>query len=309
MSHTRAWQGSRQRKRTLSITRSLFLFPAWKKRQSTVTDDIIFSPVSLSYDVFDGRSTGTPLVFLHGLFGCKSNFQSIGKKLVQQTGRKVLTIDARNHGNSAHSSVMTYEAMCSDLQKLMSQLHIQKCVLIGHSMGGKVAMTTALLQPDLVERLVVVDISPSKTFTQTNFPTYITAMKAVKTDSNIPRSTAKRQAEDQLKSFVKDHSVRQFLLTNLIEENGLYIWRVNLDAITKNLDNLLGFPEFDTSYSGPTLFLGGGNSPYICSEDFPEIQQLFPYSDIQYIEGASHWVHADKPHDFINSIRTFLCSP
>ncbi|MBN3289797.1 ABHDB protein, partial [Polypterus senegalus] len=209
------------------------------------------SPVSLSYDVFDGRGTGTPLVFLHGLFGCKSNFQSIGKKLVQQTGRK----------------------------------------------------------PDLVERLVVVDISPSKTSTQTNFPTYITAMKAVKTDSNIPRSTAKRQAEDQLKPFVKDHSVRQFLLTNLIEENGLYIWRVNLDAITKNLDSLLGFPELDTSYSGPTLFLGGGNSPYISSEDFPEIQQLFPYSDIQYIEGASHWVHADKPHDFIKSIRTFLCSP
>ncbi|KTF85389.1 hypothetical protein cypCar_00033926 [Cyprinus carpio] len=104
------------------------------------------SPVSLTYDVFDGKGDSTPLVFLHGLFGSKSNFHSIAKSLVQRTDRKVLTVDARNHGKSPHSPVLTYKAMTDDLTHLLGQLHIGKCVLIGHSMGGKVAMTTALSQ-------------------------------------------------------------------------------------------------------------------------------------------------------------------
>uniref|UniRef100_A0A4W5RKQ6 sn-1-specific diacylglycerol lipase ABHD11 n=1 Tax=Hucho hucho TaxID=62062 RepID=A0A4W5RKQ6_9TELE len=161
------------------------------------------SPVNLTYDVFDGTGDSTPLVFLHGLFGSKSNFHSIAKSLVQRTGRKVLTVDARNHGTSTHSADLTYEAMTNDLTHLLAQLHIGKCVLIGHSMGGKVAMTTALSQPGLVERLVVVDISPAQTTTRTNFHSYIQAMKDVKISSDIPRSTARRMAEDQLRKLVK----------------------------------------------------------------------------------------------------------
>ncbi|KAF6715787.1 Alpha/beta hydrolase domain-containing protein 11 [Oryzias melastigma] len=161
------------------------------------------SPVNLTYDVFDGKGESTPLVFLHGLFGSKSNFHSIAKSLVQRTGRKVLTVDARNHGNSPHSPVLTYEAMASDLKHLLSQLRIEKCVLIGHSMGGKTAMTTALTQPSLVERLVVVDISPAQSATRTNFRQYIQAMQEMKISTDIPRSTARRMAEDQLRRLVK----------------------------------------------------------------------------------------------------------
>ncbi|XP_030009457.1 sn-1-specific diacylglycerol lipase ABHD11 [Sphaeramia orbicularis] len=266
------------------------------------------SPVNLTYDVFDGKGESTPLVFLHGLFGSKSNFHSIAKSLVQRTGRKVLTVDARNHGNSPHSPVLTYEAMSSDLKHLLSQLRIEKCILIGHSMGGKTAMTTALMQPGLVERLVVVDISPTQTTARGNFQYYIRAMQEVKVSSNLPRSTARRMAEDQLRSLVKEHSVRQFLLTNLVEQNGHYAWRVNLDSISAHLDSIMSFPSFDTVYEGPTLFLGGANSAYISSDDYPEIQRLFPYADIQYIPDASHWIHADKPLDFISSIITFLHS-
>ncbi|TRY87407.1 hypothetical protein DNTS_013891 [Danionella cerebrum] len=266
------------------------------------------SPVNLTYDVFDGKGDGTPLVFLHGLFGSKSNFHSIAKSLVQRTGRKVLTVDARNHGKSPHSPVLTYEAMTSDLTHLLAQLHIGKCVLIGHSMGGKVAMTTALSQPGLVERLVVVDISPSQTSVHTHFPAYIQAMKELKVISNIPRSTARRLAEDQLRKIVKEHSVRQFLLTNLEEQNGHYGWRVNLESISNHLNDIMAFPEFENTYDGPTLFLGGSSSVYISSEDYPEIQRLFPYADIQYIPDATHWIHADKPLDFISSIITFLQS-
>ncbi|KAG5843910.1 sn-1-specific diacylglycerol lipase ABHD11 isoform X1 [Anguilla rostrata] len=266
------------------------------------------SPVNLTYDVFDGKGTDTPLVFLHGLFGSKSNFHSIAKSLVQRTGRKVLTVDARNHGHSTHSPVLTYEAMTSDLRQLLGQLHIGKCILIGHSMGGKVAMCTALMQPSLVERLVVVDITPAQSTTRTNFHAYIQAMKEVKIAGAIPRSTARRLAEDQLRNLIKERSVRQFLLTNFVEENGHYAWRVNLEAISKHLEDLMSFPNFDATYEGPTLFLGGSNSAYISSEDYPEIQRLFPAADIQYIPDASHWIHADKPLDFISSIISFLQS-
>ncbi|XP_072301941.1 sn-1-specific diacylglycerol lipase ABHD11 [Eucyclogobius newberryi] len=266
------------------------------------------SGVNLSYDVFDGKNDGTPLVFLHGLFGSKSNFHSIAKSLVQRTGRKVLTVDARNHGTSPHSPELTYEAMSADLKLLLSQLKIDRCVLIGHSMGGKTAMTTALTLPSVVERLVVVDITPSQSNTRTNFRTYIQAMQNVQISSDIPRSTARRMAEDQLRKCVKERSVRQFLLTNLMELNGHYAWRVNLDVISAQLETLLSFPHYETPYEAPTLFLGGASSAYISSDDYPEIQRLFPYADIQYIPDASHWIHADKPLDFISSIISFLQS-
>ncbi|KAF5906995.1 protein ABHD11, partial [Clarias magur] len=221
------------------------------------------SHVNLSYDVYDGKEDGIPLVFLHGLFGSKSNFHAIAKSLVQRTGRKVLTVDARNHGHSAHSPDLTYEAMTNDLKHLLNQLHIGKCILIGHSMGGKTAMTTALSQPSLVERLVVVDISPVPTSGRIFMKGYIEAMKEVKVPSSIPRSTARRLAEDQLRNHVKEHSVRHFLLTNLVEQNGHYAWRINLEAISNHLMDLMGFPEFSTTYDGPTLFLGGSNSEYL----------------------------------------------
>ncbi|XP_053096016.1 protein ABHD11 isoform X2 [Pangasianodon hypophthalmus] len=208
------------------------------------------SPVSLSYDVYDGKEDGIPLVFLHGLFGSKSNFHSIAKSLVQRTGRK----------------------------------------------------------PSLVERLVVVDISPVPTSARTFMRGYIEAMKEVKIPSNIPRSTARRVAEDQLRNHVKEHSIRHFLLTNLVEQNGHYAWRINLEAISNHLMDLMGFPKFNTTYDGPTLFLGGSNSEYLSSEDYPEIQRLFPCADIQYIPDASHWLHADKPLEFISSIITFVQS-
>ncbi|XP_041947635.1 protein ABHD11 isoform X2 [Alosa alosa] len=196
--------------------------------------------------------------------------------------------------------------MTNDLTQLLSQLRIGKCILIGHSMGGKVAMTTALTQPTLVERLVVVDISPAQSGSVTNFPIYIQAMKDVSVPRDVPRSTARRLAEDQLRKHVKERSLRQFLLTNLVEEDGQYSWRINLEAISNHLDDIMNFPEFNTSYEGPTLFLGGTNSAYISSEDYPEIQRLFPCADIQYIPDASHWIHADKPLDFISTVISFL---
>ncbi|XP_069470929.1 sn-1-specific diacylglycerol lipase ABHD11 [Ambystoma mexicanum] len=267
------------------------------------------STVALAYDLFDGTLPDPPLVFLHGLFGSKSNFQSIAKVLVKKTGRKVLTLDARNHGSSPHSADITYETMSADVHRLLEQLHIQRCILIGHSMGGKTAMAVALQWPDLVAGLVSVDIAPSTTTAPiSNFKTFISTMKSVHVEANIPRSTARRLAEEQLSVVVKNPTVRQFLLTNLVEIDGEYTWRIDLESISKNLPHIMGFPEFHSSYSGPTLFLGGSESRYLSSEDYPEIERLFPEADIQYIEDAGHWVHSDQPPLFITAICNFLLS-
>ncbi|XP_049599658.1 sn-1-specific diacylglycerol lipase ABHD11 [Syngnathus scovelli] len=279
--------------------------PSGRKNASSAST----SPLNLTYDVFDGKGdSAAPLVFLHGLFGSKSNFQSIAKSLVQRTGRKVLTVDSRNHGNSPHDPQLTYEAMSGDLSHLLAQLHIDKCILIGHSMGGKTAMTFALTKPTLVERLVVVDISPAPSIAGNDLHKYIDAMRDVNVSGELPRSTARRMAEDQLRRTVKERSVRQFLLSNLVESNGRYAWRLNLDAISAHLHDIMDFPTFSSAYNGPTLFLGGASSAYISSDDYPEIQRLFPSADIQYIPDAGHWIHADKPLDFISSVVSFLRS-
>uniref|UniRef100_A0A2I3NGM7 sn-1-specific diacylglycerol lipase ABHD11 n=2 Tax=Cercopithecinae TaxID=9528 RepID=A0A2I3NGM7_PAPAN len=206
-------------------------------------------PLPLSYSLLDGEAALPAVIFLHGLFGCKTNFNSIAKAFAQQTGRRVLTVDARNHGNSPHSPDMSYEIMSQDLQDLLPQLGLVPCVVVGHSMGGRTAMLLAL---------------------QRNL------------------------------------AVRQHLLTNLVEVDGRLAWRLNLDALAQHLDKLLTFPQRQESYLGPTLFLLGGNSQFVHPSHHPEIMRLFPRAQIQTVPNAGHWIHAERPQDFIDAIRGFL---
>ncbi|XP_067165598.1 sn-1-specific diacylglycerol lipase ABHD11 isoform X2 [Apteryx mantelli] len=164
-------------------------------------------------------------------------------------------------------------------------------------------------KPDLVERLISVDISPSSTTAVSEFSAYISAMKSVNVPDGLPRSAARRLADDQLRPVVQLAQLRQFLLTNLVEMEGRYIWRVNLEAISHHLSDIMSFPVFHKPYPGPALFLGGSNSPYISPKDYPEIQRLFPKADIQFIEGAGHIVHQDKFEEFITAILNFLPPP
>ncbi|KAL6036914.1 hypothetical protein STEG23_023857, partial [Scotinomys teguina] len=217
----------------------------------------------LSYNLLDGEATLPAIVFLHGLFGSKTNFNSIAKAMVQRTGRRVLTVDARNHGDSPHSQDASYEAMSQDLQGLLPQLGLVPCVLVGHSMGGKTAMLLALQRPDVVERLVAVDISPVGTTPGSYLGSYIAAMKAVDIPERVRHSQARKLVDVQLSTTVKDPAIRQFLLSNLVEVDGRFTWRVNLDTLAQYLDKILTFPPQLESYSGPTLFLRGGNSRYI----------------------------------------------
>ncbi|XP_047570394.1 protein ABHD11 isoform X1 [Lutra lutra] len=262
--------------------------------------------VLLSYKLLDGEAARPALVFLHGLFGSKTNFSSIAKALAQQTGRRVLTVDARNHGDSPHSPDMSYEAMSQDLQDLLPQLGLVPCVLIGHSMGGKTAMLLALQRPELVERLIAVDISPVETTPSSNFPSYMAAMRAVDIPDGVPRSSARKLADEQLSTVIQDLAERHFLLTNLVEADGRFVWRVNLEALAQHLDKIMAFPPQQESYPGPTLFLLGGNSKYVRPSHHAEIRRLFPRAQMQTVPHAGHWVHADCPQDFVAAIRGFL---
>ncbi|XP_005396822.1 PREDICTED: alpha/beta hydrolase domain-containing protein 11 [Chinchilla lanigera] len=277
-------------------------------RSSSVSDrgDAESRPLPLSYKLLDGEAALPAIVLLHGLFGSKTNFNSIAKALAQQTGRRVLTVDARNHGDSPHSPDVSYEAMSQDLQHLLPQLGLAPCVLVGHSMGGKTAMLLALQRPELVDRLIPVDISPVAHTSLSHFSTYVAAMKAVDIPDGLPRSCARKLADEQLSGVVQNLAVRQFLLTNLVEVDGRFGWRVNLDALAQHMDKVLTFPQRQESYSGPTLFLIGGDSAFVQPSHHPEMKRLFPRAQMQTVPNAGHWVHADRPQDFVAAVRGFL---
>uniref|UniRef100_U3J2B0 Abhydrolase domain containing 11 n=1 Tax=Anas platyrhynchos platyrhynchos TaxID=8840 RepID=U3J2B0_ANAPP len=177
----------------------------------------------------------------------------------------------------------------------------------GH--GAGLAAGRRAPEPDLVERLISVDISPVSTTLVSEFSAYISAMKSVNIPAGLSRSAARQLADSQLSPAVQHPQLRQFLLTNLVEVEGRYVWRVNLEAISHHLEDIMSFPVFHKPYPGPTLFLGGSNSPYISSKDYPEIQRLFPRADIQFIEGAGHIVHQDKFEEFITAVLNFLPPP
>jgi len=227
--------------------------------------------VNLAFTSYESASTtlsseGIPIVVQHGLLGSRKNWASLGKAIHAKTGRKVIVADARNHGDSPHSPELNYHALAGDVILLLKTLNIPKATLIGHSMGGRAMMAVALSEPSLVDKLVVVDISPlSVSPGAETMQNFLVAMERVELGSPMNRSTARKVVDRELQAVVKDSMLRQFLLTNLIEDNGIFRWRVNLKAIIDNLHHIIGeFPFKDCGVcSQPTLFIGGGDSDYI----------------------------------------------
>ncbi|XP_023951058.2 protein ABHD11 [Bicyclus anynana] len=271
--------------------------------------------VDLAYSSYesteDETSVRPPVVILHGLLGSKNNWNSMSKAIHKSTGRKVISIDARNHGDSKHSSQHTYLHMAQDVIKLLKKLEISKVSLLGHSMGGRTAMVLSLLSSDLVSSLIVVDISPAKTSPQIfSMVNLFDAMAAVSLRSGIAMSKARKLADEQLKAVIPDINLRNFLITNLIQTNtGSYSWRVNIPALKENFQqNIASFPSSlkGLQYCGPTLFIGGSLSDYIGKNDLPEIQEYFPLAQLQFVDGAGHWVHSQKPEKFLEIACSFL---
>jgi len=243
---------------------------------------------------------GPPLAILHGLFGCGRNWRSVAQHLAAR--HRVLTFDLRNHGASPWADGMSYDEMVEDLRASFRARGLDHAVLLGHSMGGKIAMLMALLYPDEVDRLVIVDIAPAAN--PPNLLAYIRAMRAV----DLRDVTQRAEVDVALARAVPDPAERAFLLQNLMIDENAARWRLNLQAIERGFPQIVGFPDLSagTAYPGPALFVAGARSNYIQPEHEPAIRRLFPQARITRIEGAGHWVHAEQPQAFLQTVDPFL---
>jgi len=242
---------------------------------------------------------GPPLVILHGLFGSARNWGGICRALADI--RQVHALDLRNHGSSPWSEEMSYEIMAEDVAEYIEARGLAPTDILGHSMGGKTAMQLALTRPELLEKLIVVDIAPVG-YIRESFPEYVAAMKAV----DLSRTTRRAEVDAQLVDAIPNDSLRAFLLQNLVSEHGRFHWRVNLDGIGPNLPGIIGWPEHHGGFSGPTTFLAGERSDYIRPRDEGAIRKLFPHVKLKEIGASGHWPHAEQPEAFLKFVREAL---
>ncbi len=243
---------------------------------------------------------GAPLVLLHGLFGAAGNWGAIQKRLA--AGRRVIALDLRNHGASGRDAAMDYPAMAEDVAATLAALGAAPAAVLGHSMGGKVAMALALTRPGLVERLIVADIAP------VTYPPalrgYVVAMQAVALHPGLTR----READAALVAAVPEPNIRAFLLQNLRFGEGAPTWRLGLAEIAAAMPVIEAFPEFATRYNGPVLVIAGERSTYIRPAHEERILALFPRADFATVPGAGHWVHAENPQAFLGLLEPFLAA-
>ncbi len=246
---------------------------------------------------FDDTGTGPPVLILHGLLGSSSNWRSVARALAPQ--HRVLSVDLRNHGASPWADSMAYADMVADVLALMQAQGLQQPVLVGHSMGGKTAMALALLQPSAISGLVVVDIAPVAYADRMTH--YVQAMGGIDTAALASRTAA----QSLLAALVPDPGVVGFLLQNLVSRNDHFDWRLNLAAIGMAVPQLSGFPPelLGRRYSGRATLIYGTRSDYVSPADAARFVALFPKAHLQPIEGAGHWVHADKPVEFIAALK------
>jgi esterase len=254
--------------------------------------------LELAYDGFG--AAGSPVVILHGLLGSARNWTGIAKELART--HRVFALDLRNHGRSPWAETMSFDEMAGDVAAFIDAHGLSPARLIGHSLGGKVAMRLALTRPDPIERLVVVDVAPVAY--RHSFAPFVEAMREV----DLAAVQRRADADLQLEGAIGDPTIRSFLLQNLIKTDAGFAWRVNLDALAANMPELFGFPTptQDAAYLGPTLFISGGRSPYIQAGYRPLIARLFPAAEHAVIEGAGHWMHAERPAEFLDHVRRFL---
>lgn len=242
---------------------------------------------------------GSPVIIAHGLLGMSDNWYSFAKKLSEN--HMVYTIDLRNHGRSPHVDEMNYEVMAADLMQFMEDQWLYDDVtLMGHSMGGKVVMQLALTEPDMVDKLIIVDIGPGAYADRHSH-----ILEALDTVS-LSGVESRKDVEQQLLENLSDQSVVAFLMKNLKRSNTEFSWRVNLPVLVNAYPQLMrGLPANGT-FDGETLFVRGRTSDYIKEEESQLIHKLFPRASIQTVDDAGHWVHADQPARLLRMVHDFL---
>jgi esterase len=244
--------------------------------------------------------SGHPFIILHGLFGMSDNWATLGRRFGED--HLVVTPDLRNHGRSPHVPEMDYPSMASDVHHFLVNQWIHSAFVMGHSMGGKVAVQLALDFPEQVEKLIVVDIG---------IHTYPSGHDEIfEAMINLPISEAKDRKfiENHLSSKIKDPGVVLFIMKNIVYDKLLdqYTWRMNLDTIHKDYTNILKGLDAQTTFDNPALFINGGLSRYVRDKDKTTIQRVFTNATFHTIEKAGHWVHADQPEELYQVVHDFL---
>ena len=248
---------------------------------------------------------GPPLVFLHGLFGSSDNWQTLARRFAEPDegfgeSRTCILLDLRNHGRSPHLDAHGYAEMAADVAQFLADNWIHEAAVLGHSMGGKVAMTLALAEPDLVSELVVVDMGPQAY--KRGHDEIFRAMRRLPLTQNRSRG----ELDALLRADVPEAGVRQFLLKNLRREREGYAWKLNLDVIERDYPRILEAVTAEAPFEGPALFVRGAESGYVRDGDWPGIQALFPAAELVTVAGAGHWVHAEQPEALYGAVRGFL---
>ena len=243
--------------------------------------------------------TGEPIFILHGIFGMLDNWHNIARQLSAHF--QVFTIDARNHGQSPHSPEMSYALMAEDVFELADDLGFVTFNLMGHSMGGKTAMLCALMHPEKIKRLAVVDIAPKGY--KPGHEAYFNAFE----DINWSVLQNRKEIDEALMEFESDSGVRLFLAKNIERrDEGGFAVKSNIHAIKNAYQGIIGEFAISGMYSGPCIFILGANSKYLKEDDKSMVQEHFPNVDYVSIPNAGHWVHADNPAAFLEALNLFL---
>ena len=250
---------------------------------------------------FERYGQGHPLIILHGLFGSLDNWRTLSKTFAQSF--QVFALDQRNHGRSPHSDMFNYQAMMEDVYEFMERRELPSAYILGHSMGGKVAMQFALTYPNMVDKLIVVDIAPKV------YPPDHDNVFAGLYALNLATLRSRQEAEAGLAPHLPDLALRQFLLKNLErEDSGTFRWRINLDGIHRNYHEMLKTFTANGKFPKPTLFIRGENSGYIRDSDLITIREIFPAAQLTTIPNTGHWVHAEAPREFAQAVLHFLAA-
>ena len=241
---------------------------------------------------------GKPLLILHGLFGSSDNWGTLGKEFSKNNS--VYLIDLRNHGRSPHSNEMTYSDMANDLLELIKDEKIISPTILGHSMGGKVALMFAKNYPEYLEKLIVADIGLKA------YPMHHEEILNGLNSIDLELTKSRSQAQEVIKKHISSLGIQQFLLKNLYWiEKGKLAWRMNLKQIEINIEEILKEINIENSKLN-TLFLRGEMSNYILKEDFQDIKAAFPNGEIKTIKNVGHWLHAENPNEFYKLVDEFI---
>lgn len=253
--------------------------------------------IQLNYET-SGNKDHPAVLLIHGIFGDLDNLKSISRALTDNYF--VINIDVRNHGESPWTDTMSFPEMCQDIFALLDTLSLNIISVLGHSMGGKIAMEFALEFPERVKSLIVADIAPVAY--EARHTTILDALESIDLSTVESRS----DADKQLVHSIAEKGVRQFLLKNLHKDDSAWTWRMNLESLRRNYETLIGEPASKDQYNGPVMFIRGGESNYVQTKHKDAILARFPKAESKTIEGVGHWLHAEKPNVFNKIVARFL---